>query len=82
MRPTRVRTESRTSLLRSASRSAGGRHWEKVVRLGTELHGSQRASLRAFGCSTYSSCSVGVDESLRRRVPLRGVGDGVRHDEG
>lgn len=36
--------------------------------------------LKSSRCYAYSSCSICVDKPLRRRVLLRSVGDGVRHD--
>lgn len=86
MRPTRVRTESRTSLLRSVFKlrswiRTGGSNGEPyaLVRNYAEIQ-SVSLWMDTWRCSTYTSSSVSVNKPFRRRVLLRSVGDGVRHD--
>lgn len=88
MRPTRVRTESRTSLLRSASCCrAGGVHdngWKQGVPYALVRNYAMvnQSALNTSQGSTYSSSSVCVNKPLRRRVLLHSFGDRVRHVDG
>lgn len=84
IRPTRVSTESRTSLLPSASCCGAKRvredevRWWEALRFGAELFSSQLAGFWIYRrCSTYSSGAVGVNKAFRRRVLLRSFGNRV-----